>query len=348
VVTARRWAGDRSSPTAKAIGSLVSAFGDRAVPDGPLGARTTYRVGGKARLYVEIDTSDDLSSVHRALAESGGAVPVLVVGQGSNLLVSDSGFDGVALGLGAAFEWIEVSGLTVRAGATVKLPVLARRTVAAGLGGLEWAVGVPGSVGGALRMNAGGHGSDTASVLTRCGIYDLSLGEERELPAQSLDLSYRRSALGPGEVVLWAEFALEPVDREQSGNALTEIVKWRREHQPGGSNAGSVFVNPPGDAAGRLVELAGLKGFRMGSAQVSDRHANFIQADERGSADDVRRLMEHVRSEVSLKTGIELSTEVRLVGFEDSPDLLVRAGRGAPSSFSIPSTSSRGRGMGTS
>ncbi|MGH9087789.1 MAG: FAD-binding protein, partial [Acidimicrobiales bacterium] len=203
----------------------------------------------------------------------------------------------------------------VRAGGGAELPVVARRSVAAGLAGLEWAVGIPGSVGGAVRMNAGGHGAETASCLVRFGWVDVARDREGEDDAEHLAYGYRSSALAASEVVVWAELAARRGDPETGRAALSEIVRWRREHQPGGSNAGSVFTNPPGDTAGRLVEAAALKGFRLGTARVSEKHANFIQADVGGSADDVRALMAHVQSVVAERTGATLSAEVRLVGF---------------------------------
>jgi len=162
-------------------------------------------------------------------------------------------------------------------------------------------------------------------VLDRYRTLDLTDGVEAEHGAKRLAFGYRHSALSASEVVLWAQFALGRGDTGRAQAALAEVVGWRRAHQPGGSNAGSVFVNPPSDSAGRLVEEAGLRGFRMGSARVSEKHANFIQADERGSADDVRRLLEHVRAEVARRTGVELTAEVQLVGFEDTAATLVHA-----------------------
>ena len=308
-----------------AVDAIASCFGARAVRDAPLGARSTYRVGGRAEILVETDSPEDLHKLQHALVAACGPVPLLVLGQGSNLLVADSGFPGVVVTLGRGFDWVRVRAQTLSAGGATKLPVVARRSVAAGLSGLEWAVGVPGSVGGALRMNAGGHGSDTAAVLRRYRTLDLADGVESEHDAKHLDFGYRHSALAPSEVVLWAEFSLELGEEGSARRALAEVVSWRRAHQPGGSNAGSVFMNPPGDSAGRLVEAAGLKGLRMGSAQVSEKHANFIQADEGGSADDVRRLLELVRTEVALRTGVSLSTEVCLVGFDDVPPAWVHA-----------------------
>jgi UDP-N-acetylmuramate dehydrogenase len=301
--------------------SLIDAVADALGPgvgrDAPLGALTTYRVGGTAALSFVVEDEDDLRRVRQAVAGSG--LPVLVLGRGSNMLVADAGFAGLVVRLGTGFEAIEERGDgVVRAGGACDLPVLARRTVQFGLTGLEWAVGVPGSVGGAVRMNAGGHGSDIASCLIGYRSFDLASDRGGDAPAERLELAYRSSTITPSEVVEWAEFALSPSDPSQPDagrDALTEIVRWRRANQPGGANAGSVFTNPPGDAAGRLVEAAGLKGFRLGTAHVSEKHANFIQADADGSADDVLRLMQHVRSEVARRFGVELATEVRLIGF---------------------------------
>jgi UDP-N-acetylmuramate dehydrogenase len=245
-------------------------------------------------------------------------VPVLVVGRGSNLLVSDRGFDGLVVSLGAGFDRVRVTGSRVEAGAAVALPVLARRAVDAGLAGLEWAVGVPGSVGGAVAMNAGGHGSDTAATLEAYRWVDLASGRAHSGPAARLDFGYRQSAVAPTDVVTSATFALVPGETGRGKAVLGEIVRWRRAHQPGGSNAGSVFTNPPGDSAGRLIDACGLKGHRMGTAEVSTKHANFIQADPGGSADDVRRLIAHVQATVAATTGVDLRTEVRMVGFGDA------------------------------
>jgi UDP-N-acetylmuramate dehydrogenase len=296
--------------------ALAAALGPRAVRNAPLGARTTYRVGGTAAVLVEVDSEDDLVAVHHALASVRPDVPLLVLGNGSNMLVADAGFPGLVVVPGAGLGVIGIEGTTVRAGGAAMLPLVARRSAAAGLTGLEWAVGVPGTVGGALKMNAGGHGSDTAAVLVRQRLFDVVTGRGAEDGAQRLELAYRHSSLGDGQVVVWAEFALAAGSATEAQAALSEIVRWRRAHQPGGSNAGSVFTNPPGDAAGRLVEEAGLKGFRLGSAQVSAKHANFIQADDGGSADDVRRLIEHVGRVVLDTAGVTLVPEVRFVGFD--------------------------------
>lgn len=281
--------------------------------DHPFGALTTYRVGGTASLFSIADSEEDLLAIAEALTEA--PIPVIVLGRGSNTLVAEHGFEGLVVALGTGFEAIDIAGTEVVAGAAVTLPVLARRTAAAGLRGLEWAVGVPGSVGGAVRMNAGGHGSDTAATLVQCRVVDLSTSTIVDRAAEELLAGYRRTALRPTEVVVSATHHLLPGTPVDGGRAIAEIVRWRRANQPGGSNAGSVFTNPPGESAGRLVEASGLKGYRIGSAEVSAKHANFIQADPGGSADDVMALMRHVQAEVLRISGVGLETEVRLVGF---------------------------------
>ncbi|MCA1692023.1 MAG: hypothetical protein LC733_07445, partial [Actinobacteria bacterium] len=152
-------------------------------------------------------------------------------------------------------------------------------------------------------------------VLVEARLYDLEAGAASDVAAADLAFGYRRSAVTPDHVVVEAAFGLQPGDRASSEAQVAEIVRWRREHQPGGANAGSVFTNPPEGAAGRLIEAAGLKGFRQGSAFVSPKHANFIQVDEGGSADDVRTLMVVVRQQVLQATGVRLDTEIRLIGF---------------------------------
>src|SRR5690606_10578646 len=216
--------------------------------------------GGPAALFATIADGDDVGAVARAVRETG--IDVLVVGKGSNLLVHDDGFPGLAITLAGRFLDVEIDGTTVRAGAAAPLPVVARRTAAAGLTGFEWAVGVPGSIGGAVRMNAGGHGSDMAATLASIRRFDLRTGEDEQVPARELALGFRRSNVAPHHLVLEAELHLERGDETASEEMLTEIVRWRRENQPGGANAGSVFVNPPGDSAGRLVDRAGCKGMR--------------------------------------------------------------------------------------
>ena len=312
---------DDGSPDAVEIAARV--LGDLARRDVPLAPFTTYKVGGAAALHVSARSHDDLRLVARAVRRSG--LPLLVVGRGSNLLVSDAGFRGVALSVVDMTSEVDldVSSGVVEAGSAVRLPVLARQTVRAGLTGFEWAVGVPGSIGGAVRMNAGGHGSDMSESLVDVRVCDLSDVDApvRVVPAGDLGLRFRGSDLDSDDVVLSARLQLAPGDPEDGERELGEIVAWRRTNQPGGQNAGSVFVNPvPGEvSAGALIDGVGLRGMRMGRAFVSDKHANFIQADPDGSADDVVALMRHVRATVLERTGHALRSEIQLVGFGDDP-----------------------------
>ncbi len=304
------------------LDAVADALGPAARRQVPLGPLTTYRVGGPAAVLVEAESEVELLAVREALRRAGGGVPVLVLGKGSNLLVADEGFPGVVVRLGSGMAAIDLPApaagegpVVVRAGGGLDLPVLARRSVSAGLTGLEWAVGIPGSVGGAVRMNAGGHGADTASCLVRYRWLDLAADADGVDGPERLAYGYRSSSVRPSEVVVWAELGARPGDPAAGRQVLSEVVRWRREHQPGGSNAGSVFANPAGDSAGRLVEAAGLKGLRLGTARVSEKHANFIQADDGGRAADVRALMAQVCHTVAERTGVELCPEVRLVGF---------------------------------
>ncbi len=300
----------------KSFEELIAVSGVEVRSAVSMAALCTYRVGGSARWFASVDSEAELRALGEAVAGAAEPPAVLVVGRGSNLLVSDSGFEGLAVQLGDGLARISTDGHTMTAGGAASLPVVARRSVAESLSGFEWAVGVPGTIGGAVRMNAGGHGSDMSEVLVGVRVVDLRTGETREVDAAALELSYRSSAVDAHEVVTSADLALVPGDRERGEALLADIVRWRRENQPGGHNAGSVFTNPAGDSAGRLIDEAGCKGLRIGSAEVSPKHANFIQADEGGSADDVHALMHEVIRRVRHTSGVELHAETRLVGFD--------------------------------
>lgn len=319
------------------VRDALSFLGDGLHEHHDLAPLCTYRVGGAARWFARIDDARQLARVARSLAALGTERPeVLVLGRGSNLLVAGAGFAGLVIALGDGFEQIEQLGaaddealarsggapaaaqvVRVRVGAAASLPVVARRTVAAGLSGFEWAVGVPGSIGGAVRMNAGGHGAEMADSLVGVRVVDLGTGEDVVVQAESLELGYRRSNLREDQVVVSAVLELHEGDPDASAAELADIVRWRREHQPGGQNAGSVFTNPPGDSAGRLIEAAGCKGLRVSSAVVSDKHANFIQVDPGGSPDDVAALMLEVIERVHAHSGVHLHPETVLVGFDE-------------------------------
>jgi UDP-N-acetylmuramate dehydrogenase len=312
------------SAFSSAIDALAQSLGRRAVRDAPLGARTTYRVGGSAALLVEASDEDALAACHVALVEVGKPVPVLVIGKGSNMLVADAGFPGLAICLGGHFGTIEVENTTVRAGGAVGMQALARRTAAAGLAGFEWAVGIPGSLGGAVRMNAGGHGSEMSDVLVGARVFALQSGSSDWRDLARLQTGYRHSAVRDSEIVTETELALSPCDPETATQRVAEVVRWRLAHQPGGLNGGSVFTNPPDDSAGRLIDAAGLKGLRIGTAEVSEKHANFFQADRHGSADDVRALIDKVRTVVYETQGVDLVPELRMIGFPQGELPLVK------------------------
>lgn len=319
----------RRPATQEAIDHAFGLFNAKAKRNVDLSQYTTYKVGGTAALHMTVASIDDLYLVSAVLAEV--ALPILVIGRGSNLLISDSGFQGLALTIGGLADYVdlpnreedpEVEPIALFGG-SVALPVAARQSVARGLTGFEWGVGVPGSVGGAVRMNAGGHGSDMASSLTSVRMFHLRKGLEAHVNAVDLGLRFRGSALDDHHVVLSATVDLEWSKSQEASEAeLQEVVRWRRENQPGGQNAGSVFVNPePGKvSAGEVIDELGMRGLRIGSAHVSEKHANFIQADENGSAHDVVALMAEIRRRVRDKRGYVLRSEIRLVGFEDVTD----------------------------
>ncbi len=304
---------------------LITAGVGQVEQDAPLGALTTWRVGGTAAVLVRVDTLDALVAAARRIPRT---VATLVLGRGSNLLVADAGFAGVVLALGPGFETVgfengefETGDLEnlVTAGGATPLPVLARQCAAYGRAGLGFYVGIPGSVGGAVRMNAGGHGRETAEVLVDATIVDLAPdAEPRTHSVDALELGYRHSVLDDRQVVASARFRVSAGDPDALKTELADIVRWRAEHQPGGANAGSVFRNPPGDSAARLIDVeCGLRGFRHGGATVSEKHANFIQADAGAAAADVHQLIALVRDRVGQRTGVVLQPEVHQVGFDD-------------------------------
>lgn len=303
------------------VADALAGKGFTVLTDHPLGGSTTYGVGGRARVAVVIEDLDGCVDFARILAGQP-QVPLAILGRGSNTLVADDGFEGVAVILksGTNDGDIDLVGDDVVAPGTMPMPVLARRSVAGARGGLEWCVGIPGSVGGAVRMNAGGHGAEMSDSLVSAGVVSLVSGATVEVPARSLGLHFRGSALSDHHVVVSARLRTSARGDGGGQSELEGIVAWRRRHQPGGRNAGSVFVNPaPGEgSAGALIDGAGLRGLRVGGAMVSDKHANFIQADDGATAADVIAVMETVQDRVEGIHGVRLRSEVCLLGFDSS------------------------------
>lgn len=283
----------------------------------PLARHTTLRVGGPAAVWLEAEAEEDLLAVGALCRELSR--PWVVLGRGSNVLMADTGWPGVAVVLGRAFRGVDVEGEIVRAGAAEPMPALARTCAAAGLAGLAFGVAIPGSLGGAVRMNAGAHGSELRDVLVDARAVLVDDGAVTTFDAAKLEMGYRHTALPPHAVVVGATVSLERAGGERVEAEMAEMRRWRRTHQPAEPSCGSVFRNPPGDSAGRLVEAAGLKGHQVGGAQISAVHANFITTRPGATAADVRRLIDEARRAVEDEFGISLQTEVVAVGFGDVP-----------------------------
>jgi UDP-N-acetylmuramate dehydrogenase len=283
--------------------------------DHPLARHTSFNIGGPAAWFCELSRVDQLERVVEEAARRG--VPYLVLGAGTNLLVADAGFDGLVLRV--VNREHQVEGTRVRAGAGLKMMRLARLAADAGLVGFEFAIGVPGTVGGAVYQDAGCWGRELREVLVEAEGY--VPGEGRATwPASALGLGYRTSAFreGPlrGALITAATIQLGPGDGEAAKREMARLTAERNRTQPiKTKNCGSVFKNPPGDSAGRLVEAAGLKGALEGRAQFSELHANFIVNQGGATAADVRRLIERAIAAVRERFGVELEPEVELVGF---------------------------------
>jgi UDP-N-acetylmuramate dehydrogenase len=294
--------------------ALRTALRGKVATDESLARFTTYRLGGPAATYVEPADDEDALALARVLSDAPD-VEVLAIGRGSNLVISDDGWPGVAVRLGTRFSYVEPADGGLEAGGATALPLLANWAARRGLEGMEFTISIPGSVGGAVRMNAGAHGRAIRDTLRSASVLDLADATLTERAASELDLSYRHSNLTETHLVLRAAFTLSEADPAAIKERMESYRKHRAETQPGAvQNAGSVFRNPPGDHAGRLVEATGLKGFRMGGARVSELHANFFIAGEGATAQDVYDLVSEVRRRVAEAQGVDLLPEIRFVG----------------------------------
>ncbi len=308
------------SATAIAADILGRRAHGRVEPGGSIAPLTSYRIGGPAGVLFEPASDADLDALAEAVGASG--LEVLVVGRGSNMLVSDRGIPGIVVRLGGGFRWSRRTDHGIDAGAAMPLPALATFALHESLTGIEFAVAIPASLGGAVRMNAGAHGGEIGDVLATVEIFDVAEGARRTIPAAELDLGYRRSRLPAPAIVTAAALTLPRGDPDAIAAAMDEARVWRREHQPLSlPNGGSVFKNPAGDTAGRLIERVCGTGVRVGGARISEVHANFIVADRDARADDVYTLIRVIQRRVRDEAGIELEPEIKLMGeFEEADD----------------------------
>jgi UDP-N-acetylmuramate dehydrogenase len=307
--------------TTDALERLDALAGQRGLElrrDAPMAPLTTLRVGGPADRMAAPESTDELVMLLRIAGDAG--VPVFMLGKGSDLVVADAGIRGLVIRTRAGA--IEIEGTRVHAEAGASMAAVVKRCTRDGLAGFDWAISIPGSFGGAIWANAGAHGGEMAHVLRDVTVFDPADGDVRHLVPADCGFAYRESRFKhSAEVVLAGVIELERGDPAEIGSLVDAHQAQRRATQPlADQNAGSVFRNPPGDHAGRLIEAAGLKGHRLGSAQVSTLHANFIVTD-RGlgaRAADVRALGDHVRAVVADRFGVELHYEIEFVGDWDA------------------------------
>jgi UDP-N-acetylmuramate dehydrogenase len=294
---------------------LRQIFGDRLKENEPLGRYTSARIGGSADLLVEVKSADDLADALTSLWELD--MPFITLGGGSNVLVSDRGVrELVLLNRAKALRFDTGYPPKVLAESGVGLGTLAREAASRGLSGLEWAAGIPGTLGGAVFGNAGAHGADIAQSLKLATILHREQGR-LNWSADDLEFAYRESRLkrNPGEaVVLGAEMTLKNLEEEKIRAQMDTFLAQRRQTQPPGASIGSMFKNPDGDFAGRLIEAGGMKGMQIGEAQISPLHANFFLNAGKARSQDVFALIMHAREKVAQQFGVNLELEIQLLG----------------------------------
>jgi UDP-N-acetylmuramate dehydrogenase len=291
---------------------LREKFGERVRCAMPLAELTSFRIGGPADLFVTVE--DEAELMHAKAAAYRAGPPCLCLGAGTNLLVSDRGVRGLVVRLGDGFGKIKIDDTKVVAGAAAAFGALVQAVVDQGLEGLEFGEGIPGTVGGGLVMNAGAFGGEIAKVVTL--VHGVSeAGEAIALTRDEVKFAYRRTELPAHFVITRVDFELARGDRAQLMARVAELKARRASRQPRGvPNAGSIFKNPPGNFAGKLLEGAGLKGTRLGGAAFSDQHANFIVNLGGAQAAEVRALIDMARNKVKEQSGVWLEPEVKLVG----------------------------------
>lgn len=307
-----------SGSLARAEAILRAASGDRVRTAFSLAPLTSFRLGGPAALYLEPESDADLAAVGEAIGATG--IPFVVVGKGSNILVSDAGFPGLVVRLGRGYRWAAREGERLTAGGSIPLPALAGIALRHGLAGLEFGVAIPATFGGAVRMNAGAHGGSMADVLDRIVTYRLGDGRVQTLRPEEAGFGYRRSTLADDAVITGGVVRLAAGEATEIRRHMDDARDWRRRTQPlAEPNCGSVFTNPEGDHAARLIEAAGGKGRRIGGASVSAKHANFIVAEPGARSSDVLALIRDIQRLVEDSAGVTLEPEVKLIGaFDDA------------------------------
>jgi UDP-N-acetylmuramate dehydrogenase len=305
--------GDHRAALEEAERILRGGSGRRLRTEFPLAPLTTFRIGGPAALYLEAEDETDLA----VSAEVIGAtrIPWIVIGKGSNILVSDRGFLGLVLRLGRGYRWAARDGARLHAGGSMPLPALAGVALAHSLSGLEFGVAIPASVGGAVRMNAGAHRGAMDQVLERIELYSIAQAQRSEVPVGQAGFRYRHSDLPEASIVIGASLRLHPGEPPDIRREMDEARAWRKATQPlAEPNCGSVFKNPQGDHAARLVEAVGAKGLSVGAATVSEKHSNFIVARPGTTAADVHRLIRLIQDRVAERFGVALEPEVQFIG----------------------------------
>ena len=297
-----------------ALSEIVTQPGSRLRFGEPLAKHTYFGIGGEAVAYIEVSTVSELAAL--AHFHRQWDVPVAVIGRGSNLLVSDTGFKGIGIRFVGELAKLEIEGDVISVGAGLSLPRLSKAMSRHGLSGVEFALGIPGSVGGSLIMNAGAWGSSFGDVVTEVTVMS-DTGDLINLTHAEANFKYRHSGLDAYFCVTGATLSLEPGDADIITARMQAFYKQKVETQPfAEENAGCMFKNPPDDSAGRLIDFSGLKGYRIGGAEVSTVHGNFILNIDNATAADVLNLVAYIQQQVREKTGISLQTEVKRLGFD--------------------------------
>lgn len=280
----------------------------------PLAKHTHFGIGGETTAFIEVSTIEELAALARL--HNKWKIPVAVIGRGANLLVSDNGFSGISIKLIGELAELNVDGNIVTVGAGYPLPALSKEMSRRGLSGVEFVLGIPGTVGGALTMNAGAWGSSFGDVVTNVTVMQDN-GELTKLTHDEANFEYRRSRLDAYFCIIGATLTLTHGDVDTITTKMNKLFKQKIETQPFvEENAGCMFKNPPGDSAGRLIDITGLKGHRIGGAEVSTIHGNFILNINNATATDVLKLVAYIQKQVHKKTGISLKTEVKRLGFD--------------------------------